>query len=534
MPTLDRPRIEYRTPVDLVRELRNGSLRIPPFQRGFKWESTDVIALFDSLLRGFPIGNLLLWRRPAPAATVRIGPLQIEAARMDSAYWVVDGQQRVTSLGGALLAAEEATDPRFRVFLDLETARFHSLGVRQQAPRQWLPVNQLVETTALLTWMRSNAEWLTDAHLATADAVAKAVREYQIPTYIVDTDDESALRQIFDRLNNTGKPLTKAEVFHALHSGLSGEVPSDLRSIGAVSAEAGFGSIDDRLALRCVLAYRGGDLFRDDFHDEFVSDTDREETFREVATILRVVVDLLRGEVGIPHLRLLPYSHVIPVLVRFVRVHGEPSDRLARLLRRWVWRDAIGGLAARGTSVAAVRQAIEVLDAEDPYDAAETLLSLAVDRGDFRPDLSKVHLNHAAAKVNLLGLLSARPVDPATGQPFDPAVLFDAGHSTKDIVKEIVADHSLPLADGFANRVVLGRGLNRTARSVLSTASAGVRASHLIDDAALEFLRSGQDTEFLEARAALVERAIREHVGGMAEWGARGGRSIADMIRTAA
>ena len=29
MPTLDRPRIEYRTPVDLVRELRSGVLRIP-------------------------------------------------------------------------------------------------------------------------------------------------------------------------------------------------------------------------------------------------------------------------------------------------------------------------------------------------------------------------------------------------------------------------------------------------------------------------------------------------------------------------
>lgn len=534
MPTLDRPRIEYRTPVDLVRELEKGLLRIPPFQRGFKWESTDVIALFDSLLRGFPIGNLLLWRRPAPAATVRVGPLQIEAGQMDSAYWVVDGQQRVTSLGGALLLADESTDPRFRIFLDLDTSKFHSLGARQQAPRHWLPVNQLVETKALFAWLRANAEWLTDAHLETADAVAKAIREYQIPTYIVDTGDESALRQIFDRLNNTGKPLTKAEVFHALHSGLSGQAPSDLRSIGAVAAEAGFGSIDDRLALRCVLAYRGGDLFRENFHDEFASSDDRQETFREVATILRVVVDFLRGEAGIPHLRLLPYSHVIPILVRFVRVHGEPTDRLSRLLRRWVWRDAIGGLAARGTSVAAVRQAIEVLNTEHAYDAAQRLLSLAEDRREFRPDLSKVHLNHAAAKVNLLGLVSARPLDPATGMPFDPAVLFDARNTTKDIIKEIIADHSHPIAEGFANRIVLGRGLNRTARNVLLSAPDEVRVSHLVDDGAFALLHGGLDEEFLHARAVLVERAISGHVAAMAEWGARGGRSIADMIRKAA
>jgi hypothetical protein len=34
--TLERPRVEYRTPVDLVREVRAGLIRIPPFQRGFK------------------------------------------------------------------------------------------------------------------------------------------------------------------------------------------------------------------------------------------------------------------------------------------------------------------------------------------------------------------------------------------------------------------------------------------------------------------------------------------------------------------
>jgi hypothetical protein len=50
-----------------------------------------VIALFDSIWRGFPIGNLLLWRRPAPAASVQVGPVSIDAPELDSALWVVDG-----------------------------------------------------------------------------------------------------------------------------------------------------------------------------------------------------------------------------------------------------------------------------------------------------------------------------------------------------------------------------------------------------------------------------------------------------------
>src|SRR5215468_6350492 len=121
MPSLERPRVDYRTPEDLVREVRRGLVRIPHFQRGFKWEAGDIVKLFDSILRGFPIGNLLLWRRPAPAQTIHVGPLIVETPELGSALWVVDGQQRITSLVGALTAAHTAADLRFRVHLDLDT-----------------------------------------------------------------------------------------------------------------------------------------------------------------------------------------------------------------------------------------------------------------------------------------------------------------------------------------------------------------------------------------------------------------------------
>lgn len=530
MATLDRPRIEYRTPVDLVKDVRRGLLRIPPFQRGFKWESSDVIALFDSLLRGFPVGNLLFWKKPAPAGHIRVGPLEIEAPELDSAYWVVDGQQRVTSLVGALAAAEQATDPRFRIHLDLEEGQFHSLGARQQAPRQWLPVSRLVDTSVLLAWMRHNSEWLEDSHIEIADAAAKAIREYQIPTYVVAADDENALRQIFDRLNSTGKPLTRAEVFHALHSGLAGDEPNDLRAIGGAPAHLGFGSFEERLALRCVLAFRGGDIFREDFHDEFSSDADRKETFREVGTTLRVVVGFLQREAGIPHSRLLPYSHVVPVLVRFFRLHGEPSGRVAELLRRWVWRDAVAGLTAKSTSVAAVRQAVTAAGNPDTYGAARDLLSLAPRQPSFVPDLTRVHMNHAAAKINVLGLLSAGPRDLSTGEPFDLTTSYEGGN----ITREIVARRDVPLAQSFANRVILPTSPARPVRVALVEASPDVAATHLVDREAQQLLAAEDFEGFLQRRAALVKAAIGRHIDAMAEWGARDGRSIADMIRSAA
>jgi hypothetical protein len=322
MATLDRPAVEYRTPTDLVRDVQRGIVRVPPFQRGFRWEPQDVAKLFDSLYRGYPIGNLLFWRHPAPAQSMTIGPVELQAPETEAALWVVDGQQRIISIVGALITADHTADPRFRIYLDLDAQEFRSAGTRQEPPVSWIPVSVLHDTVSLLRWIRASDDLLSDSHIAVADQAAKAIREYQIPTYVVSSDDENTLVEIFTRMNNTGKPLNRSESFAALHSGMSGRQPTNLSSIGQVPAELGFGRLDDRLVLRCLLAFRGGDIFREDFHDEFVSDEDRVATFRDVATLLRDAVRLLQGEIGIPHLKLLPYSHVIPVLIRFLRIQG--------------------------------------------------------------------------------------------------------------------------------------------------------------------------------------------------------------------
>lgn len=44
----------------LVARALDGALRIPDFQRRIKWRSRDVLLLFDSITKGFPIGTLLL------------------------------------------------------------------------------------------------------------------------------------------------------------------------------------------------------------------------------------------------------------------------------------------------------------------------------------------------------------------------------------------------------------------------------------------------------------------------------------------
>ena len=92
--------------------VKAGRLRVPQFQRSFRWEKQDVLNLIDSVLRGYPIGSLLLWKREAGAEHLRIGALDVDAGSLPEALWVVDGQQRITSLVN-VVDPEGARDSRF-------------------------------------------------------------------------------------------------------------------------------------------------------------------------------------------------------------------------------------------------------------------------------------------------------------------------------------------------------------------------------------------------------------------------------------
>jgi len=86
---------------DLLLKAHSGdwSLWLPSFQRRFVWDSDDIKAFLDSLLKGNPVGKLLLWRSKNPedsdpfALRVLVGE-----GKSSENFLIVDGQQRVLSL----------------------------------------------------------------------------------------------------------------------------------------------------------------------------------------------------------------------------------------------------------------------------------------------------------------------------------------------------------------------------------------------------------------------------------------------------
>lgn len=96
-------RADSMTVEDVIKLASEGRLRMPSFQRPFRWEAGDRRALVDSIYRGYPVGTLLLWKNP-PSDTEVGRPLDgVDTARArGDQYLVVDGQQRLTTLWEAL------------------------------------------------------------------------------------------------------------------------------------------------------------------------------------------------------------------------------------------------------------------------------------------------------------------------------------------------------------------------------------------------------------------------------------------------
>ena len=64
----------YQTPVTIVQMLgglRDRQFVLPDIQREFVWSEDQIAELFDSLMRGYPIGTFLFWKLDAAAA---VGP----------------------------------------------------------------------------------------------------------------------------------------------------------------------------------------------------------------------------------------------------------------------------------------------------------------------------------------------------------------------------------------------------------------------------------------------------------------------------
>lgn len=87
---------------NLVSDVRIGKIGLPDLQRPFVWKDNKVRDLFDSMLRGYPIGYVMLWESPSDYEEKKVSIGSNKKIYEEPKELVIDGQQRLTALVAAM------------------------------------------------------------------------------------------------------------------------------------------------------------------------------------------------------------------------------------------------------------------------------------------------------------------------------------------------------------------------------------------------------------------------------------------------
>lgn len=541
-----RPEAGTATVESLVKSVQRGQIRIPSFQRPLRWEAPQVVALFDSIYKGYPIGSLLLQKKAAEPAEVMLGPLRIAAPMVYDALWVIDGQQRLTSLAAGLARptpVPTTPDDPFIVYFDAKTRAFQSPQRNGIVPSTWVPVAQLLNASGLMEWIFA-WQHSQDSELRTAVFEAGTrLRQFQVPLYTVETEEESVLRDIFYRTNTFGKVMAWEDVHKALFS-KPGEYPSTLAELSEELATKHMGMLTEQQLLTSLLAFEGLDPTRN-LTEHARRGGEREldklqTSVRDALPVLSRVLDFLRNDAEIPHLRLLPRILPVVILTRYFRLFPQPSSRSLQLLVRWTWR-VLTGLAlfdertllrygVTGLHLGNDELQAQMLLRLIPSELPEQLQYQLPGRFDARATDGRLALCAMYQQQPLQEnkqVVGLDELDMIFRQGNNQGLRYIISTSSKQLSVK-----NMPLAFGPANRVLLPTGASLMSRLLAADwqQNAAFLMSHVITPEALEALQNKDKETFLRLRGQEIERLVRQQSNRLAAWGQADRISIDQLV----
>lgn len=524
---------------DLLDNVASGEVRVPRFQRPYVWAPEDMIQLFDSVLRGYPIGSLLIWQteRKDISSLDAIGPIQLPPGGPALRSYVVDGHQRLATLLGVLRLPENhprqrMDDWRWWIAYDLKSEQFVHIKDRSpEIPLHLLPLRSVLRTadfarrTREISSSKDYSEAESEELLDRADAVQRAIREYRIPMTVMRSGSLDDAVTIFARVNQRGRDMTPDQMVSALTFRDQGEGDFDLaNSIDNILGnlrEIGFGDLQRRIILQIILALAGLDFTRPSY--EHIVDRQSHEKMRpaveHASAAVTASVRFLRDAIGLKTSRLLPYASIIVLLSIFFDESAKKSARAIpsarkELLRTWFWATSFNGWFA-GANTTEIRQGGDIMHAlAQSAPGAEQEFSDVFLRRPIRPFPRTYDRRSARVRASLLvQILSGKPKDLNTGSAIDGFAIFSDA-SARDI-PYFFPNQRRPIVSNPANRVILPEGYPRNARSTFLAAANGKEgvsrlASHFVTPDALVALASDNFEAFISLREAAILRAEQE------------------------
>jgi len=325
--------------------LEKDNYYLPAFQRDYVWDEDDVKSLIDSIIRGYPIGAIILWK-PSSKEFIKDDPFAVPLT--DSAvdnggdyYYVIDGQQRLTSLLLIFNGWNISRNGR-GIYLRIPISLYpiEKGGYRlYKSDKRGIDVSLLVRAL----WkhdMKIYHELITrysEEYVTKAEPIIKRILEYKVPVYIMSTTKEDPetvmeMAQAFIRINKEGVRIGNVELMLSLLAGKMGGLIRDTiyNDIYRRIREETF-EIQIQPIIRLVLSNFGFAQSQISHVEKFASSLDKiakyspenlKSVLQKSAKGLKLAIDFVKSELPLPSAQLLPSQQTFVPLAKYFYTPG--------------------------------------------------------------------------------------------------------------------------------------------------------------------------------------------------------------------
>ncbi|GAA7310646.1 DUF262 domain-containing protein [Helicobacter pylori] len=295
---------------DVVGEL-NVRYFLPDIQREYVWlkkaDEKKIEQLFDSILRGYPIGSFLFWKlqkediaksdeQDSDKLNFQLyqfitnyderkphnEKIRIEEIRRDDLYIVLDGQQRLTSLyiglkGTRTLKKKNAkiNNPNAyeekRLYLNLKHQpnmdkpednyqfEFHAKTPENDKNHFWFKVGDILELKSVVNYTREHK--LGDGESELLETLNKAFHDKQLISFFEETEKNlNKVLNIFIRVNSGGVKLSYSDLLMSiLTASFSSDIREKMNELVDALKDKGFSNVGQDQVLKTCLLLIGKD-----------------------------------------------------------------------------------------------------------------------------------------------------------------------------------------------------------------------------------------------------------------------------------
>lgn len=346
----EQPKPDSKKYSDLISEIEKGIIKIPKFQRDFVWSIDKTAKLLDSILKGYPIGTFILWQTDERINNIKkIGDLAIPPAPDGTkVQYVLDGQQRITSLYAAYLGAKIRKEGEKKItdYNDIVVNLDTDIHENDEHVISAEPTGEkYISLNTVLNFSFSKAKLLSDKfseeELERIDNYSTAFKTYEFSTVILRKEDIDSAIEVFTRINTGGQTLTLFEIMSAKtydenqHFDMQAKWKKFIKELKEIKYDSISSTVI--LSLLSIVLSRTKECKRKTILA--INKQEIIDTWGEAISALKASIDYFRTTYRIPVSHLLPYdSLLVPFGYYFYHNHDKPEGNQRKYLEEFFWR----------------------------------------------------------------------------------------------------------------------------------------------------------------------------------------------------